>query len=278
MDELKKAISEAASVLFLLPKNATDRDYLAALQLQKMAPEKIHVVAPEDKEAAWQDAFGTSPAKKEFAIIVDTTISPVDELRYEKDNGKLSIFLSHRHRFNREAIRFEESLPQADLVVTMGFPTRLEAERFVEALPGRGGARHLCLTEDGAEMQRLPSASANLLGRIMARSREDLELGALWSFITRDDFLKTSARPEEIPSLLRAFAKIANLPRLVIVFWQFGEAGGTQGVAWSYDKTVLAKIASGIGEVPFGEYITLPQFSNFIEAETATRKLLHPLF
>lgn len=274
MVELKNAVLEATSVIIALPKNAIDKDYLAALQLQKIAPEKTHIVAPEEKESLWLDTFGIPPQRKEFAIVIDTARSPVDELRYEKADGKLTIFLAHTRAFDESSLHFEEYLPASDLIITVGFSSQDEAERFIESFPRKGTARHIWLPE--RQIEKLTPSSANLLGRIMARSREDDTFGILWSFITKDDFLKTRSLPEHIPSLIETYSAIAASPRAVVVLWQAPEHDLTDGIIWSRDGALLQALTEELGGVfKHDGYIPLPRFANFVEAETEIRKLLH---
>ncbi len=273
MNEYKSAIDEATSVLLVLPGNALDKDYLAALQLQKLAPEKTHIIASEEKEAVWEDVFGAPSGKKEFSIVVDTEVSPVEELRYEKDEHRLVIYLSHKHRFDKNAIHFEEHIPSADLIISVGFPSQKEAERFIESFPRKGSVRHMWLPESGTD--KLGTSAIGLLGRLLARAREDVEAGVLWSFISHDDFSKTSLRPGTIPGLIAILQKIILLPRLVVIFWQSQEDEGVDGIIWTSDPARLAEIAGRFGEIISNhEFISLPRYLNFIEAETEVRKLL----
>lgn len=277
MVELKQAISGATSVLIALPKNAIDKDYLAALQLQKIAPEKTHIVAPEAKEALWRDVFGAPARRKEFAIVIDTTRSPVEELRYEKEDGKLTIFLSHVHAFDASALRYEEHLPASDLIITIGFSSQNDAERFIESFPRKGAVRHIWLPEGNTT--RLSPSNANLLGRLMARSREDVDLEVLWSFITKDDFLKTRSLPEHIPSLISTLTSIVSVPRTAVILWQAPEYELTDGIVWSLDNGLLDRLTRELGSVlEHNGYISLPRFANFVEAETEVRKLLHTAY
>src|SRR3989344_5482252 len=119
MDELKQAIREARSVIIILPDHSSDKDFLAALQIQKINPEKIHLIAPAEKEQNWSDTFDIKPVKKEFAITIDTALSPVEELRYEKGDSSLTIFLTHKHAFNQAALSFAEHLPRATFGLKM---------------------------------------------------------------------------------------------------------------------------------------------------------------
>lgn len=276
MEELKKAISEVGSALLVLPNGASDRDYLAALGLQKIAPDKIRLLAPSDKEATWEGIFGTPETKKEFAIVIDTSISPVDELRYEKEDGKLIIYLAHRRPFDRKAIELREHIPPADLIITLGFASREEAELFIAGFPKNEPYRHINIGNGaGALPEKLSSSRAGLLGRLMARSRQEAELDILWSFVTRDDFTKTLTRPEDITDLLNTLHAIAEVPRVVIVFWQSPQSNLTEGIVWSLDQELIRKLGARLGNAfPEKNYCPLPNFTNFIEAETATRKLL----
>lgn len=277
MQELKTAITEATSISIVLPPSASDTDYLAALQLQKVAPEKTYLAAPDEKEAAWRDIFGDPQSKKEFTISINTALAPVDELRYEKSGEALTIYLSHKHPFTKDALSFGEHIPPADLLITVGFRAREEAEHAIEFLPRKGAARHIWLAGmiGEEEQTKLPISSASLLGRLMIRSREDQELDMLWTFITREDFAKTGSGPDEIPKLIKSYARIASIPPKAALFWQYGDSEGTSGILWSDDKAFLQTIAARTGQqAEYSSYIALPTAPHFIDAENATRKLL----
>ena len=277
MNELATAIQEASSVIILLPDNASDKDYLAALQLLKLAPEKTHLVAPETKERAW----GTPPAKKEFAITIDTTLAPVEELRYEKNDGALIIYLSHRSTFRKDSIAMGEYLPKADLIVTAGFANLAEAEAAIDILNQKNGARHIWLDEYNAASEpnqtaeRLTPPSASLLGRLMARSREDIDMDIMWAFLIREDFEKTQSSPDELQKLIESYESIARLPSATALFWQYGQNSATYGLLWSRDMRLLDRVAAELGmEDAYSNIIKFDTFQNFIDAEVETRKLL----
>lgn len=273
MHELKDAILEASSILLVLPEETTDKDYLAALQLQKLAPEKTQIVAPEAHERFWGSVFKIEPTKKEFAITINTSVSPVEELRYERANGSVIIYLTHRNKFDKSAVSFAEHVPPADLIVTLGFASRESAERAIEALPRKGAARHIWVV-DAIATKKLPSAEAGLLGRLIVRSRPDPEGDVLWSFVTREDFEKTGAEPDSLPALVDQFSSITDVPRVAAVFWQYGEVK-TNGLLWSRDHAFLERVASQVGSASAHQsFVRLPTYENFIEAEVETRKLL----
>jgi hypothetical protein len=116
------------------------------------------------------------------------------------------------------------------------------------------------------------------LGRIMVRSRLDPDLDTLWSFITREDFEKTSSSPENIPHHMELFSKIVSLPRIAAIFWQHGADSGTEGMLWSEDETLLKRAANELGStVTNNLMVSFPTYENFIDAETQARKLLRTL-
>ncbi len=287
MTELKHAINEATSVLVILPDTASDKDYLAALQIQRIAPEKIRLIAPNQKELEWIDIFGGSIQKKEFAITIDTLISPIDELRYQKEGDKLTIFLTHPHPFNQAAVQMGAHIPPADLIITTGFTDQSSADAAIESYPRKGATRHLWLEQNTTlsknnssheNTKKLPQSSAALLGRLMVRSREDTDIDTLWTFITRDDFSRTNSTPNELRPLIETFSQIASLPRIAAIFWQFDEHAGTEGMLWSTDTSVLERMRNELkSQERHSSFVSLGSFSNFIEAEVKTRKLLREL-
>lgn len=275
MNELATTIRSASHILIILSETASDKDYLAALHLQKLAPEKTYLVAPAAKEREWNAA----PAKKEFAITIDTTRTPVEELRYEKLGDALVIYLSHRNSFQKDAVSMQEHYPQADLVVTAGFRNIADAETAIDATHQKQGARHIWLDEYlGAVAEnstKLAQNSTALLGRLMVRSREDKDFGILWAFLTKEDFIKTQSSPTELPSLMRALSSITNIGKAAALFWQHAENPNTEGFLWSKDASLLDSIAKE-RELDRDDslILALGSFANFIDAEVETRKLL----
>jgi hypothetical protein len=282
MGELKSAITSASAVLVVLPDSVRDKDYFAALQIQKIAPQKIELIAPEKKELEWKETFGLERGKREFVIDINTTLTPVDELRYEKTDTTLSIYLSHKGTFNEKALSWSEHRAPADLFITLGFSSESEAKKAIENLPRKGAARHVWIEGDTNgnaphTPPKLSTVSAGLLGRLVVRSRIDTDTNTLWSFITRDDFAKTNAGPHELPNLMATYASLASLPEHALVFWQHDDVG-TQGFFRSEHTALVADIARRLGKTPeTPNYVTLNQFANFIEAEMETRKLLREL-
>lgn len=285
MHELKEALNQAKRALIVLPENASDADYLAALQLQKIAPEKTIIHASDEKEREWGELFGLPLQKKEFAITIDTSHSPIEELRYEKDDTALTIFLSHTRPLDTASIRYNEHVPSADLIISVGFADRQTAENHIATLSLKGTFQHVWLgsatppqSTTPPLLKKLPTTSANLLGRLMARSRNDIEMKTLWSFLTKEDFIKTDSRSEDIPALLKTFRAIASLPEIIIVFWQSPTGDATDGIIESINADISKNVAVRIGHAPpHNGYTALPQFANFVEAETETRKLLRQL-
>ncbi|MSR76097.1 MAG: hypothetical protein EXS68_00720 [Candidatus Ryanbacteria bacterium] len=282
MGDLKSAIASASAVLIVLPDSVRDKDYLAALQIQKIAPQKTELIAPEAKELEWKDTFGLERGKREFVIDINTALTPVDELRYEKTDTTLSIYLSHKGAFNEKALSWGEHRAPADLFITLGFSSESEAKKAIENLPRKGAARHIWVEGDtnghsAPATTKLSTISAGLLGRLVVRSRIDTDTNTLWSFITRDDFAKTNAGPHELPSLMATYASLASLPEHALVFWQHDDAG-TQGFFRSENAQLVNDIARHLGKMPENpHYVTLASFANFIEAEMETRKLLREL-
>ncbi len=283
MSDIKTAITSASAVLVVLPDNVHDKDYLAALQIQKIAPQKIEMIVPDTKELEWRDTFGTQGGKREFVIDINTALSPIDELRYEKTDTTLSIYLSHKGAFNEKSLSWKEHRTPADLFITLGFSSEHDAKKAIENMPRKGAARHIWVEGDSNihsahTPAKLSHISANLLGRLVVRSRIDADSNTLWSFITRDDFTKTNAKPDELPNLMNTYATIASLPTHALVFWQYDDAGGTQGFFRSDDTNIVDAFAIRISKTPeHSNYVMLSQFSNFIEAEMETRKLLREL-
>src|SRR3989338_6486763 len=117
----------------VLGPESGDTELLAAHALKERLGEKAFILnAPEHLQDRWTHMFKKERPQKEFALALDTDIHPVDELRYEKEGGKLRIFLSPRGELTKDAFELEHRHVPSDMIIALGFVNETDLTRILE--------------------------------------------------------------------------------------------------------------------------------------------------
>lgn len=117
-----------------------------------------------------------------------------------------------------------------------------------------------------------------LWGRASVRSKKEEE-NIFWSFITAEDFKKTSTGPENVKFVLDRFEEHLTLPEASVFLWQHPELKSVHAVLRLENDELLAKIALSTGAKALGKLLKLNSpFSGFKEAEAKVRALLNREF
>lgn len=128
-----------------------------------------------------------------------------------------------------------------------------------------------------AEQMAKDAKSPSLLqlqGRAMVRSKFDDHKGVLWSFVTAEDFEKTSRTEDDIPSLLSHMQKEFPPHSITALLAQTGEGGGV-AVTLAGDRKVLEALeARGAGKFQSPYLRISSSFESFREAEDIVGSLL----
>lgn len=86
--------------------------------------------------APWQNFGEDREPLREFIISFDLARSPIKELKYERDENRLSIILSPKGpHIRREDIEFRYGALHYDLVITLGVPRLEDAAESIRQLP-----------------------------------------------------------------------------------------------------------------------------------------------
>src|SRR3989338_528753 len=139
-DELQKAINTAAqseTVTILLADTAGDKDFLAAQMLKEKIGHKATIVNVSDGlKRRWGFLFGTTDeARKEVTLSLDVDKNPIEELRYEREGGRLKIYLSPQFPLHAQDFSFDESYHPSDMVIALGFKSKEELKHKLREVP-----------------------------------------------------------------------------------------------------------------------------------------------
>ena len=277
MRDLKEKIDNANSVAVLVPDDTSDEILLAAFAIRKAGGEKVFIVGGEESvRSSWHALFEDEAlAPKDFAVSIDTSRFPIEELRYEKQGEKLVVFFTSYNPITKSSFAFEQMLPESDLVVAIGFLNEDEAKKTLASrLRNTNGQEFFFLKKGGTPPQPAGVSSLPLLSRLLARARTEKELNTFWSFLAPSDFTKTNTAPTAIFPMTSVIAALAGLPRFVVVLWQGSPKESVGGLIYSKDARALSVLSSKLGVVPKSDYFLIPDFNSFTEAELEARKLL----
>lgn len=123
--------------------------------------------------------------------------------------------------------------------------------------------------------EQKPLNLLKLWGRASVRSKKEDEKNIFWSFITAEDFEKTSTGPENVKFVLDHFEEHFSLPEASVLLWQNPESKFVHAILRLENNGFLNKIAGLYGEKASGKLINFKSsFADFREAETKIRALL----
>lgn len=79
---------------------------------------------------------GSAPLAKEFIISLDSTVSPVSQLRYEHHNNRIDIIISPKSGpITQSSVSFRDGNVQCDCVIALGVPDIEAVDTFTSDIP-----------------------------------------------------------------------------------------------------------------------------------------------
>ena len=145
-------------------------------------------------------------AQKDFIISINLLGKEIEELSYEKEGDNLKIYIKPKYG--------------------QFFPTDVTCETPPSPVENPGFLK--------------------LLGRLMARLQKISTLGIFWSFITKEDFIKTQTAPAVISQALEKIKEYFEIPTLA-VFWEESHSPTEiKGSIISENGNLLKKISQKI--------------------------------
>ncbi|PJE64227.1 MAG: hypothetical protein COU90_03965 [Candidatus Ryanbacteria bacterium CG10_big_fil_rev_8_21_14_0_10_43_42] len=295
ISSLLDTITKSERVGILLGSESEDTDVLAAHALKERLNDRAHIMnMPSAVQKRWANLFPEKGIKKEVALSFNIEENPIGELRYEKQNGHLRIFLSPDHPITKESFDLEEHYPACDAIVAFGFADEKDLsntlthdapfknERVILNL-SRSHIKHTYTSPPAVDVKEKAlfpwnEAHMKLLGRALLRSHTDEDIDVLWAFLPKEDFEKTETKPSILPSLVEHMSTIITLPSMAIVLWQEEMKTKQQDhikvLIYGSDREML-RIISLEAKTPLTNgYLILESYTTFSEAEIEIRKLL----
>lgn len=121
---------------------------------------------------------------------------------------------------------------------------------------------------------RIPLGLIQLFGRAAVRSRIDQEHSIVWSFLTAEDFEKTTRSAADIPAVLARLKSEFASEDLCVLLWQEQENGAVSGII-NGTKRILDTIHSRIGGELNNTSLTMDgSYQSFKEAEVTIGALM----
>lgn len=144
LDKARAIVEKAGRVLIALPFSGSP-DHLAAaelllLHMRRLEKEvSLSPLAPFPKELAdlpFAAIKRSLSPSRDLSITLDTDSYPINELRYEKENGMLVVLITPKERsIPPEAVKVKEAGPKADAIITVGLNTLSDLGDFFEKNP-----------------------------------------------------------------------------------------------------------------------------------------------
>ncbi len=284
---------QSARIGIVLGPDAGDADLLAAHALKGRLGEKASILnAPDSLQDRWTHLFKKEHPQKETSLSIDVTRHPVDELRYEKENGTLRIFLTSQNPLPKDAFSMEERFPPSDMIIALGYSDKETLDHVLKTeTPVKNGNAVVSLSspvhpakqtlaQQPVSMPPLWNLDAmKLWSRALLRSYVEEENTVFWAFLPKEDFQKTNQSDEILPALVNGMRRITHMPPLIIMLWQ-GQQTNNSNVHIlfsSTDSAVMEKLARLTETTPADGILIMGSYQNFSEAEVEARKILKTL-
>lgn len=110
-----------------------------------------------------------------------------------------------------------------------------------------------------------------LLGRALQRSEMEKESGTLWTFVTPEDFEKTSQNENSALQMLNEIKKIRMPQNFIAILWQKNKEEGVKAILSGEENFKLRNLATQLGSAVSSSYFFAGPFKNFSEAEGKIR-------
>lgn len=297
MQHILKILTLAESAVrigIILGPDAGDIELLAAHALKERLGEKASILnALDSLQDRWTHLFKKEHPRKETALALDVEQHPVDELRYEKENGVLRIFLSSQNPLPKEAFSMEERFPPSDMIIAIGFSdqeklahalkteTPVKNDNAVISLYSQLPATPLSIPPLRAE-ERVPVWNLDtmkLWSRALLRSYVEDGNAIFWAFLPKEDFQKTNQTADVLPALVTGIRRTMNIPPLAVVLWQDQNNPETSVhiIFSDIDSTVLEKLSRLTGTPITNNVLVTGSYANFSVAEVEARKIIKQL-
>lgn len=278
----------------VLGPEASDAELLAAHALKDRLGEKALILnAPDSLQDRWSHLFKKERVQKETALALDVERHPVDELRYEKDGGKLRIFLSSQNPLTKDLFELEERFPPSDMIIALGFFHQEDLTRFLKTdAPVKNDDAVISLSSHSSALPpsntplespllitRWDVDAMKLWSRALLRSYMEDGNGVFWAFLPKEDFQKTNQKETILPSLVVGMQGSMNLPPLMVVLWQSQDTSDANVhiLFTSTDPAIMEKLSHST-QTPIANTVLITgSFSNFSTAEVEARKLIKSL-
>lgn len=285
LEKLLHTAAESETVTILLSDDAGDKDILAAWTIkEKLGSRAVLANIPDVLQERWRFLLGSfDRPKKEVTLSLDVEKNPIEELRYEKEGGRLKIYLSPQFPLRAEDFLFEESYHPSDVVIALGFRSKEDLKNKLREVPLKNPEAIVPIGRTLNEMDgaagttgpRLPPDAMKLWARALLRSSVDTEERVFWAFLPKDDFQKTNQNASILLPLLAAMKRVAALPDTYVLLWQdpASRDDKVQALVEAEDDTRRARLAAYLQMPITTVHLTLGPYANFSEAELEIRKL-----
>lgn len=278
---------QSSRIGIVLGPESGDIELLAAHTLKERLGDKASILnAPEHLQDRWSHMFKKERPQKEFALVLDTDTHPVDELRYEKEGGKLRIFLSPQHELTKDAFLLEHRYMPSDMIIALGFANETDITRALETdTPLKNSAALINLSHVPREALKKDApppthkwdiGAMKLWSRTLLRSYVEDNNTVFWAFLPKEDFQKTNQSTSILPALLANMDMVMELPPLRVMLWQDQDspANNVHILVSGTEPAIIMQIAQAAETSVTNGNLIIRGFANFSEAEVEMRKLL----
>lgn len=267
--------------IVLSPKSGSIREDAFSFRDGKIQCDVLIAIAVPDIEEISVEAMGLTPQ-----FFTETPIINIGNADGHKEYGEANLLSPSGSSLSEIAATVIASVdskqPSAETATlllaglmqeTHGFaaPVRVDAHLSAADLLQRGADQHAAAEIAGAQR---PFSLSQLIARAHVRSKETNDGKTLWSFLTAEDFEKTSRSVQDVPTVMDALPDSLASHDTRVLLWQDPHTREIRSMIAASPETLAALAEAQPGDRGNPVFVPHAVFLNFLEAEERITALL----
>lgn len=266
--------------IVLSPKSIPIREDAFSFREGKILCDALITIAVPEIEDVSVEALGLTPH-----FFTDTPIINIGNAEGHQQYGEINL-LAPRASLSEIATvcvkAMDDKAPDAEMATLLLAGVISDSRNFAAPV---GAGTHLAaadLLQCGADYARAASLAGEdkpfsllqLIARASVRSKETDEGRVLWSFLTAEDFQKTTRSPQDATAVMEALPRFFPAHTTTVLLWQDPRTREIRSIIRAEREVLLAIAEREPGTMGNPLFIPHAAFAHFMEAEEYIGALL----
>lgn len=229
-ERLENLIKESKKILILTGEEPRAEDLETALALfyiLRKRGKNVNLLSPKFRTSVncQLDSFN-----KEFAISINGENKEITEMRYEKEESRLKVYLN----LKRGEIQKEDIIIERPKELSSENEEDCQSELLIIPTPRNFSNEKNLLTEN--------SSKVKLLSQVLNKLELDQKAGFYFASLAREDFLFSGTSPKDLSFVIEELKSNFKISSLLLLWENYAPKGLIRGVFYSSQSDSVKKI------------------------------------